>query len=132
MRLDTSIHPAILDVKPWNPMSVADYTLHFSLRSYGQVVRPLLVAAQVLSHVAAALQYHLHTAILFTWTDYKTIMFPVVSTPPHLANIPVLKLLTEHVRCGNGTSKVRISSFLGCGVDMDASTSLQRIKPSKE
>jgi hypothetical protein len=25
------------------------------------------------------LSYHLHTAILFTWTDYKTIFFPVVS-----------------------------------------------------
>jgi hypothetical protein len=26
-----------------------------------------------------ALQYHLYTAILFTWTDYKTIFLPVVS-----------------------------------------------------
>jgi hypothetical protein len=23
-------------------------------------------------------QYHLYTAMLFTWTDYKTIFFPIV------------------------------------------------------
>jgi hypothetical protein len=26
-------------------------------------------------------KYHLHTAILFTWTDYKTIFLPIVSSP---------------------------------------------------
>jgi hypothetical protein len=26
----------------------------------------------------SAVQYHLHTALLFTWTDYKTIFFPIV------------------------------------------------------
>ena len=26
-------------------------------------------------------KYHLHTAILFTWTDYKTIFLPIVSNP---------------------------------------------------
>ena len=26
----------------------------------------------------AAVQYHLYTAMLFTWTDYKTIFFPIV------------------------------------------------------
>jgi hypothetical protein len=26
----------------------------------------------------SAVQYHLYTALLFTWTDYKTIFFPIV------------------------------------------------------
>jgi hypothetical protein len=28
----------------------------------------------------SAVMYHLHTAILFTWTDYKTIFLPIVSS----------------------------------------------------
>ena len=28
-----------------------------------------------------AVMYHLHTAVLFTWTDYKTIFLPIVSIP---------------------------------------------------
>ncbi len=27
----------------------------------------------------SAVMYHLHTAILFTWTDYKTVFLPIVS-----------------------------------------------------
>jgi len=31
----------------------------------------------------SAVKYHLHTAILFTWTDYKTIFLPIVSPIVH-------------------------------------------------
>lgn len=29
-------------------------------------------------HIIATICRHLHTAVLFTWTDYKTIFIPVV------------------------------------------------------
>jgi hypothetical protein len=28
--------------------------------------------------VFSAVKYHMHTAILFTWTDYKTMFLPIV------------------------------------------------------
>ena len=31
-----------------------------------------------LLRLISAVQYHLYTAMLFTWTDYKTIFFPIV------------------------------------------------------
>ena len=36
-------------------------------------------AEDLLRQFFAAAMYHLHTAILFTWTDYKTIFLPIVS-----------------------------------------------------
>jgi hypothetical protein len=57
----------------------------------------------------SAAMYHLHTAILFTWTDYKTIFLPIVSflirylfsCPPRDAllrrrPLPVLRHLYNH------------------------------------
>jgi len=38
-------------------------------------------AEQFLLKLFAIVKYHLHTAILFTWTDYKTIFLPIVSSP---------------------------------------------------
>jgi hypothetical protein len=38
-------------------------------------------AEQFLLKLFAIVRYHLHTAILFTWTDYKTIFLPIVSSP---------------------------------------------------
>lgn len=37
-------------------------------------------AEDFLLNFFSAVMYHLHTAILFTWTDYKTIFLPIVST----------------------------------------------------
>lgn len=31
-----------------------------------------------ISNALECIAHHLHTAILFTWTDYKTIFFPIV------------------------------------------------------
>ena len=36
-------------------------------------------AEDFLRQFFSAVMYHLHTAILFTWTDYKTIFLPIVS-----------------------------------------------------
>ncbi|KAI0253443.1 UbiA prenyltransferase family [Lactifluus subvellereus] len=36
------------------------------------------MAVDFILRLFLALKYHLHTAILFTWTDYKTIFFPIV------------------------------------------------------
>ena len=36
-------------------------------------------AEHFLLNFFSAVMYHLHTAILFTWTDYKTIFLPIVS-----------------------------------------------------
>ena len=36
-------------------------------------------AEDFLRQFFSAVSYHLHTAILFTWTDYKTIFLPIVS-----------------------------------------------------
>ena len=36
-------------------------------------------AEDFLLNFFSAVMYHLHTAILFTWTDYKTIFLPIVS-----------------------------------------------------
>lgn len=36
---------------------------------------------QFLLKLFSIVKYHLHTAILFTWTDYKTIFLPIVSSP---------------------------------------------------
>lgn len=38
-----------------------------------------LMAVGFILRLLSAVQYHLYTAILFTWTDYKTIFFPIVS-----------------------------------------------------
>ena len=44
-----------------------------------------LMAVGFILRLLSAVQYHLYTAILFTWTDYKTIFFPVVS--PSLSDV---------------------------------------------
>ena len=36
-------------------------------------------AEDLLLEFFSAVMYHLHTAVLFTWTDYKTIFLPIVS-----------------------------------------------------
>jgi len=36
-------------------------------------------AEEFLLRLFSVVKYHLHTAILFTWTDYKTIFLPIVS-----------------------------------------------------
>ena len=36
-------------------------------------------AEDLLLEFFSAVKYHLHTAVLFTWTDYKTIFLPIVS-----------------------------------------------------
>ncbi len=37
-----------------------------------------LMPVGIVLQLIAAVQYHLYTAMLFTWTDYKTIFFPIV------------------------------------------------------
>ena len=39
-----------------------------------------LLLVDLIMRLLSAVLYHLYTAILFTWTDYKTIFFPIVSS----------------------------------------------------
>ncbi len=60
-------------------------------------------AEDFLRQFFSAVMYHLHTAILFTWTDYKTIFLPIVSifvSPFPLApsSNALLRRLPSHVR----------------------------------
>jgi hypothetical protein len=45
-----------------------------SFRAFLTSIMPVGIVLQLI----AAVQYHLYTAMLFTWTDYKTIFLPIV------------------------------------------------------
>jgi hypothetical protein len=45
--------------------------------SFPTYLTPIMAVGFIL-RLLSAVQYHLYTAILFTWTDYKTIFFPIV------------------------------------------------------
>lgn len=74
---------------------------------------------------------HLHTIILFTWTDYKTIFFPVVSRTPLI--LPVthfdLTLNTIDLIClSNSPGSLLVTLAPSLLVDMAAFNSLQCLK----
>ena len=53
-------------------MKIYFASFHASLTSITVPVVDLIL------QLISAIRYHLYTAILFTWTDYKTVFFPIV------------------------------------------------------
>lgn len=51
--------------------------MHFCFAPFRAFLTSIMPVGIVLQLIAAV-QYHLYTAMLFTWTDYKTIFFPIV------------------------------------------------------
>ena len=60
--------------------------MNICLGSFPTYLTSIMVVGFIL-RLLSAVKYHLYTAILFTWTDYKTIFFPIVS--PSLPDLPL-------------------------------------------
>ena len=80
----TRISPNVADACHLNGTYSSKIPYPFTLRSV-----PLYQCFLFLRCVMSTAQYHIHTLILFTWTDYKTILVPVVN------------LLLQQVRVGS-------------------------------
>ncbi|KAI0044257.1 hypothetical protein FA95DRAFT_1562451 [Auriscalpium vulgare] len=52
---------------------------YFSSAPWSRSLSTLSCRARPLSKIFAFVRYHLHTAVLFTWTDYKTIFLPITA-----------------------------------------------------
>lgn len=48
----------------------------------------LAMVVNIFLLIFSAIKYHIHTAILFTWTDYKTIFLPIVCPAPPVFILP--------------------------------------------
>src|SRR5882762_4231434 len=79
----------------------------------------LTMVVNIFLLIFSAVRYHIHTAILFTWTDYKTIFLPVVSPTLVLLvsptdrmlprpSLPAQRLLYSH-------PSAFFSAWYGCG-----------------
>lgn len=51
--------------------------MNFCFASFHAFLTSIMGLGFILRLISVA-QYHLYTAMLFTWTDYKTIFFPIV------------------------------------------------------
>ena len=77
----------------------------------------------------AAIRWHIHTLILFTYTDYKTIFIPVVSIPhpPSLSLVLLLNVVdrvcSSRCPCAFATPPVE-----RCSMDMAAPPPVQRVE----
>jgi hypothetical protein len=85
--------------------------------------------------VFSAVKYHIHTAILFTWTDYKTIFLPIVRP----ARSPVLTLAdrmmlspADRLRLLNCSPAVVLQLSSVRGVDLVPPAYVQRIQSSTQ
>lgn len=87
-----------------------------NLRFASSSVKAILnMAVDCILRLFLAVMYHLHTAILFTWTDYKTIFFPIVS--PLWSTISSTRLKRTQVIFACATAPVHsFSSLLRCCV----------------
>ena len=90
-------------------------------------------AEDLLVNFFSAVMYHLHTAILFTWTDYKTIFLPIVSflirylfsCPP-----PVTPCFVDSICLCDGTCTIILQPTTMLDMDLVSSTLMQCIQPS--
>lgn len=77
---------------------------------------------------------HIHTLLLFTWTDYKTIFLPIVSTFHIAASHNFLKFcddLIDGIRICHGPSPFVLETIAGLHMDMVPYGSLQRLQSSR-
>ena len=71
---------------------------------------------------------HLHTIILFTWTDYKTIFFPIVSRVPlilSIAHIDFIHNTIDLICLNNSPGSLPVTLAASLLVDMAAFNSLR-------
>ena len=101
--------------------------IHSQIRS---IVKPKYRFS--LSSLVRAIRRHVHTAILFTWTDYKTIFMPVVRTFFfHIMSVRLLTSLVSDCLCLCHYPFIfSFSSSARYSLDMASPPPLQRLQPS--
>ena len=94
-------------------------------------------AEDFLLNFFSAFMYHLHTAILFTWTDYKTIFLPIVSLlirylPFLFPPSPLTLCFVDCLCLCNGTCTITLQPTPMLDMDLVSSTLMQCIQPSAQ
>jgi hypothetical protein len=89
-------------------------------------------AEDLLRQFFAAVRYHLHTAILFTWTDYKTIFLPIVSMPFLLLHSVVTSYFADCLCLCNCTCTVLLQPVTMLVMDLVPFTPVQCFQPSPQ
>ena len=81
--------------------------------------------------ILSTVKYHIHTAILFTWTDYKTIFLPIVSHTryPYFTRQIVF---VDHLCLRHCSPTVTLQPSSVRGVGSAPPTHVQRIQPSTQ
>ena len=93
---------------------------------------PSLMALGFILRLLSAVQYHLYTALLFTWTDYKTIFFPIVSPPlPDVCSICAQQTVGCLCLC-NGTRAVVLWPLPMLPMGVVSLAPVQRIQSSTQ
>ena len=95
----------------------------------------LAMVVNIFLLIFSAIKYHIHTAILFTWTDYKTIFLPIVrpapspivTLPDRMSLLPVDCLCLRHC----SLEVVLQPSSVRC-VDLVPPAYVQRIQSSTQ
>jgi hypothetical protein len=85
--------------------------------------------------IFSAVKYHMHTAILFTWTDYKTMFLPIVRpTCSPVLTLPdrIVLFLVDHLRLRNCSPTVILQSSSVHCVDLVPPAYVQRIQSSTQ
>ena len=93
----------------------------------------LAMVVNIFLLIFSMVKYHIHTAILFTWTDYKTIFLPIVSTTrsPILVDRVVL-ILVDRLRLRHSSPTVILQPSSVWGVDLVPPAHVQRIQSSTQ
>jgi hypothetical protein len=73
-------------------------------------------------------RWHMHTLILFTYTDYKTIFIPVVSLAHALSLAPPLLTVVDHVRSSRCTCALTATPPERVRMDMAPPPPVQRVQ----
>jgi hypothetical protein len=89
-------------------------------------------AEDFLRQFFSAVLYHIHTAILFTWTDYKTIFLPIVSILFLLCYLVVMPCFADCLRLCDCTRTVLIQPVTMLVMDLVPPTPVQCVQPSPQ
>lgn len=87
-------------------------------------------AEDFLRQLFSAVLYHLHTAILFTWTDYKTIFLPIVSILLIHCGLVIMPCFADCLRLCDRTRTVLLQPVTVLVMDLVPSTPVQCVQPS--
>jgi hypothetical protein len=81
----------------------------------------------------SAVKYHLHTAMLFTWTDYKTIFLPIVRLLPlRFSYNPVIPCFVDRLCLCDCACTVILQPAGMLDMDLVPLIIVQCIQPSAE